>query len=195
MDRFLQADAVRHMGDPGPVGPMSPRALAEHVAHMVWESFSDFLSDPEVHAVLGALGIPLDEGVPDERTSGELLIFHLWAHTRAVQLAFAARGEAALLKDILDALHGAVFQDMVENGTPRAHLPVFEQRVSARYAEYYQAAEVSDDRVGRVALAHLVPRKGERPAVAARLLTRRALEVANPLRDFLEEVKLTGMES
>lgn len=175
---------------------MSPRALAEHVAHMVWESFSDFLSDPEVRETLGTLGLEFEEGIPDERTSGELLIFHLWAHTRAVQLAFQSRGDGSLLREILDTLHRAVFEDMTENGMPKAHLPVFEQRVSARYAEYYQAAGVSDERVGRVAAAHLPlgrTRAGRERAAAAGLLTRRALELANPLRDFLEEVELEGV--
>ena len=33
------------------------------------------------------------------------------------------------VRDVLDQLHRAVFEDMIANGTPRAQIPVFEQRV------------------------------------------------------------------
>ena len=85
-------------------------------------------------------------------------------------------------------MHRAVFDDMVEHGTPAGQLPLFEQRVGARYAEYNQAAADSDQELSRVAVRHLTGRSGG-PAQAVALLDR-ALSVANPLRDFLEDVEL-----
>jgi hypothetical protein len=81
---------------------------------------------------------------------------------------------------------------MIANGTPEAQIPVFEQRVSARYAEFNAAAEVSDKRVGEVAVEYLSDRVGRRVRGAAAALTERAIEVANPLRDFLEGVELVA---
>jgi hypothetical protein len=78
---------------------------------------------------------------------------------------------------------------MVENGTPQAQVPLFEQRVSARYAEFYGAAERSDVELGKAVARHLAgSRQSPDSLVAA--LTEKAIEVANPLRDFLEEVDL-----
>jgi hypothetical protein len=128
-----------------------------------------------------------DEG-PVLRTAEEALIFFLWAHTRGIQLAFFGRVPDDRIKLGLDALHRAVFDDMVENGTPAAQLPLFEQRVSARYAEYHQAAAESDDKVGEAVSRHLSGSWDAEAAAAA--LRERAVAVANPLRDFLEEVEL-----
>ena len=64
---------------------------------------------------------------------------------------------------------------------------IFEQRVSARYAEYNKAAARSDARLGEVVVRHLTGRKDESLAKA---VSNRAIAVANPLRDFLEEVEL-----
>ncbi len=171
-----------------PPRTMSPKELGDTVAHFVWESFSDFLVAPEMAELLAALELEVDGGVPPERETGELLIFHLWAHTRAIQLSFVRRGPEEQVREGLDALHRAVFEDMVENGTPEAQLPVFEQRVSARYAEYHAAAADSDEALGKAAAAHL---GSEAPSPeAARILMERAVEVANPLRDFLADVDL-----
>jgi hypothetical protein len=127
--------------------------------------------------------------VPDEVPAEEALIFLMWAHTRGVQLAFVGRAPDDLLKRGLDALHRAVFEDMAENGTPRSQLPIFEQRVSARYAEYNQAAGESDARLGAAVSRHLVG-DAKRGAVLADAIRERAIAVANPLKDFLEDVEL-----
>lgn len=188
MDGFLDLDTSA--GEPGPpaLEPMSPERLGESLAHLLWESFSDELTDPEVHDLLGSLDLYLDEGVPDQRVVEELLILLLWAHTRTVQLAFHQRASEGWIRETLDALHGAVFEDLVKQGTPEAQLPLFEQRISARYSEYYLAAEESDERVGEVAARHLAE-DGAAPEAAVRLLTARTISVSGPLRDFLLDVE------
>ncbi|MGB1778029.1 MAG: hypothetical protein ACPHQP_00610, partial [Longimicrobiales bacterium] len=88
----------------------------------------------------------------------------------------------------LDALHSAVFDDMVENGTPKSQLPLFEQRVSARYAEYHQAAAQSDNKLGEAVSRHILGGIVRDTTSAA--IQERAVAVANPLKDFLEDVEL-----
>lgn len=180
------------MSGPSPSGRMGPTGLADILARFVWESFSDYLADPEALALLARLGIEVEEGVPPKRAAEELLIFHMWAHSRAVQLSFYGLSTASLAAEVLDKLHRAIFEDMVANGTPEAQIPVFEQRVSARYAEFYAASEVSDKRVGEVALDHITDGRRGKVRGAAAALTERAIEVANPLRDFLEGVELVA---
>jgi hypothetical protein len=194
MHGFPDLDQVRsEMEAPYPSGRMSPRELGDTLAQLVWESFSDFVADAEYRPLLLRMGIPLEDGIPPERIAEELLILHLWAHSRAVQLSLFRRVPESDVRATLDHLHAAVFEDMVKNGTPEAQLPVFEQRVSARYTEYYAAAELSDQRVGEVALEHLVEAGAAGGGSAAsRLLTERAIEVANPLRDFVSGVELVG---
>jgi hypothetical protein len=104
-------------------------------------------------------------------------------------LAFLGRAPDQRIREGLDALHRAVFEDMVEHGTPESQLPLFEQRVSARYAEYHQAAAESDGLLGKAASRHL---KGEEPMGDALpdAIRERAVAVANPLKDFLEDVEL-----
>jgi hypothetical protein len=168
---------------------MTPDQLGDTLARLVWESFSDFIADGDAEVLLGNLGLTREDGIPAEAAAEEILIFLMWTHTRGIQLAFHGRSDRTLVREGLDSFHSAIFQDMVDNGTPRAQLPLFEQRVSARYAEYYAAAERSDQDLGRAVARHLA---GARPGSAslAAALTERALEVANPLRDFLEEVEL-----
>ena len=86
-------------------------------------------------------------------------------------------------------MHRAVFEDMVENGTPRSQIPLFEQRVSARYADYSAAAQVSDTEVGARAFENVT---GETPWNEERVRTcaERAIHVASPLKDFLTDVRL-----
>lgn len=168
---------------------MTPSELGDSLARLVWESFSDFISDGDAEVPLSELGVPMDDGVPEPQVTEEALIFLMWAHTRGTQLAFVRRAPDPLVKAGLDALHSAVFDDMVEHGTPASHLPIFEQRVSARYAEYNQAADSSDDQLGRTVVRHLTGRS-ESGSATARALAERAIAVADPLRDFLEEVEL-----
>jgi hypothetical protein len=196
MNHFLDLDFVRdEMLHPFPSGRMSPEELGDTLARLVWEGFSDHVVEERLLKTLSVLGVDLDEGVPDRRAAEELLIFHMWAHSRAAQLSFFRRFPESLVRAALDHLHRAVFDDMIANGTPKAQMPVFEQRVGARYSEYYTASGISDDRVGQVAAEHVCGVPIEVTAPAARLMTERAIEIAHPLRDFLEGVELIDPET
>lgn len=168
---------------------MTPEDLGDTLARLVWESFSDFIADGDAEILLGELGLTQEDGIPSEAPAEEILIFLMWAHTRGFQLAFVGRGDGELLREGLDAFHSAIFEDMVDNGTPHSQLPLFEQRVSARYTEYYGAARQSDAHVGQAIARHLVGSESELESLAS-ALQERAIEVANPLKDFLEEVDL-----
>lgn len=169
---------------------MTPSELGDSLALLVWESFSDFLSKQDVETPLPDSFATADkpEG-PTQHTVEEALIFFMWAHTRGVQLAFLGRAPDVRIREGLDALHRAVFEDMVEHGTPSAQLPIFEQRVGARYSEYHQAASESDGRLGEVVCLHLTG-DPESCMEMATAMAERAVAVANPLKDFLEEVEL-----
>ena len=174
-----------------PPQTMTPAELADSLARLVWESFSDFLSNEEgVETPLPDVDALYDDEAASSRTSEEALIFFMWAHTRGAQLAFMGRAPDQLIRDGLDAMHQAVFEDMVQNGTPSEQLPKFEERVSMRYAEYHQAAAASDDHLGRAVVRHLVG-DSKRPALVE-AIRERAVAVANPLRDFLEDVNLVA---
>jgi hypothetical protein len=168
---------------------MTPEELGDTLARLVWESFSDFIADGDAEVLLGDLGLTRDDGLPAEAPAEEILIFLMWAHTRGFQLAFVGRSDRELVREGLDAFHAAIFEDMVENGTPRTQLPIFEQHVSTRYTEYYAAARKSDAHVGE-AVAHNLAGSRSSPETLAAALQERALAVANPLKDFLEEVEL-----
>jgi len=168
---------------------MTTEELGDNLARLVWESFTDFLAREDVETPLPPLAVPLEGEDAVGESAEEALIFFLWAHTRGAQLAFLGRTPDPLVKKGLDALHRAVFEDMVAHGTPEAQLPIFEQRVGARYAEYHQAAAESDVRLGEVVSRHLSEDPEERRALST-AITERAIAVANPLRDFLEEVQL-----
>lgn len=167
---------------------MTPDELGDNLARLVWEHFSDFVSEGDTEIPISDLGVSTEEGLPGQHAAEEALIFLMWAHTRGAQLAFHGRAPDELLREGLDRMHAAIFEDMEAHGTPESQLPIFEQRVSARYAEYYAAAEESDAAVGRAVMRHLVGEPGS--TRSARALTDRAIAVANPLRDFLEEVDL-----
>jgi hypothetical protein len=168
---------------------MTPDELGHTLAQLVWESFSDFIANGDAEVPLVELGISTVDGVPDAHAVEEALIFTMWAHTRGAQMAFVGRVADDVVRQGLDAFHTAVFDDMADTGTPKAHLPLFEQRVGARYAEYHQAAAVSDTRLGEAVVRHLAADDlpHERLAAAVR---DRAVAVARPLTDFLEEVEL-----
>jgi hypothetical protein len=167
---------------------MTTDELGDSLARLVWESFSDFLARDDVETPLPHVAAWTDDD-PDSQAAEEALIFFMWAHTRGTELAFMGRVPDRTIRKGLDALHRAVFEDMAAHGTPDAQLPIFEQRVSARYAEYHQAASESDGRLGEAVSRHLSgdPRECRGIAYA---ITERAIAVANPLRDFLEEVQL-----
>jgi len=166
---------------------MTPDELGDNLARLVWESFSDFLAREDVETPLPDIGTLEDDDGTAPRTAEEALIFFMWAHTRGAQLAFLGRAPDERIKRGLDALHAAVFEDMVAHGTPESQLPIFEQRVSARYAEYHQAAAESDDKLGAAVSRNMLGMVRESTSEAIR---ERAIAVANPLRDFLEDVEL-----
>ena len=171
---------------------MTPDQLGDTLARLVWENFTDFIAEGDAEVSLEALGVPTEEGVPVAHAAEEALIFLMWAHTRGTQLAFMGRTPDALLREGLDSMHRAIFEDMEGNGTPRAQLPLFEQRVGARYAEYHQASAVSDSRLGQAVVRHIC--EDEKPHTAlGQAVTVRAVAVANPLRDFLEDVDLVDV--
>lgn len=168
---------------------MTPEELGDHLARLVWESFSDFMTDRTMAALLGRLGVLDEDGNPANRADEEALIFLLWAHTRGIQQAYRDRGAADLARRALDALHRAVFEDMVAHGMNRSELPLFEQRVSARYARYGQASEQSDEAVGSAVVTALTGDRtpGNDGAVE---LASWAISVTRPLSDFYTEVEL-----
>ena len=102
---------------------ITPENLGDDLARLVWESFTDFVSEGESESALSGLGLVDLEGEPDQRAVEEALIFVMWAHTRGAQQAFVGRAPADLLKGTLDALHSAVFEDMVETGPQRPNSP------------------------------------------------------------------------
>ncbi len=167
---------------------MTPGELGDSLARLVWESFSDFLAQEDVETPIPDIDTLSDDEADAHRTAEEALIFFMWAHTRGVQQAFLGRAPDQRIRQGLDELHRAVFEDMVQHGTPAAQLPLFEQRVSARYAEYHQAAAESDGKLAEAVSRHL---QGE-PAddLISDAIRERAVAVANPLKDFLEEVEL-----
>ena len=90
-------------------------------------------------------------------------------------------------------MHRTVFEDLEAHGTPRDELPLIEQRVSARYSEYYSAADGDDETVGEVAARWISGRAAPEPRFSA-ALAHAAIAAAGPLRDFLEEVEFGGAE-
>lgn len=168
--------------------PQGPDAWGADVARSVWESFSDALDEPSFHTLLTRLGVPSVEGVPESRVAEEFLIFLLWTHTRAVQLAFSGRGSSDLMRQTLDALHRAVYSDLREQGTPESEIPLLEQRLAARYVEYGTAARRSDREVGRLAASCLGDTWEIHSEEAIRELTARAVALATPIKDYLQDL-------
>lgn len=167
----------------------TPISLGENLAHLVWASFSDYLEGGALPELLA--GEPADPDVPSIIVE-ELLIYFLWIHTRACQQGLGSLDSEAL-KATLDAMHRTVFEDLEAHGTPRDELPLIEQRVSARYSEYYSAADGDDETVGEVAARWISGRAAPEPRFSA-ALAHAAIAAAGPLRDFLEEVEFGGAE-
>ena len=180
-----QTDETREFRAPQ---TMTPDELGDSLARLVWESFSDFLSQEDVETPLPDVDTLYDDDGSAHRTAEEALIFFMWAHTRGAQLAFLGRAPDERIREGLDALHSAVFEDMLENGTPESQIPMFEQRLSSRYAEYHQASAESDVKLGEAVSRHLVGEAARASTTEA--IRERAVAVANPLRDFLEDVEL-----
>lgn len=184
-------DLTHGMRDFLPAHTKSPRELGDEIARLVWESFSDFLAEGHAEDLQAGLGMTGRGEGPDQRVVEEILIFLMWSHTRAVQMAFIGRTPEELIRQTLDSFHEAVFDDLVTNGTPPSQLPFFEQRVGARYDEYYVAAAQSDGYVGLAVLRHLGIKENA-PEDEAWTLAERAIAVAFPLKDFLDDVEITA---
>lgn len=169
---------------------MTPGELGESLAQLVWESFTDFIAAHEMHDEDGGetAVITTPEVVPEE-----VLILFMWVHTRACQQAFTGRATPDVLKSVLDQFHAAVFQDLQDEILPRAQLPIFEQRVSARYTEYYEAASHNaEERIVEVAARRVTPDRRALPAISLELAEATAA-AAGPLRDFLEDVEIESL--
>lgn len=170
---------------------MSAAELGDNLAQLVWESFSDFLE---------RRGITGDE--PDEEEGGtavltaptvepeEVLIFFMWLHTRACQQACSDHADC--VREVLDSMHRALYEDLEARAFSRVQLPLFEQRVSARYTEYYDAAsDSSSEKVVEVAARNVLIDGMARPAIVLEL-AEAATVTSGPLRDFIEDVEFTG---
>lgn len=166
---------------------MSAEELGENLAQLVWESFSDFLERRGVSAQVeenggGVLALPTVE--PEEA-----LIFFMWLHTRSCQQACGS-ADPVLGKKVLDAMHRAIYEDLEAGSVPRLQLPLFEQRVSARYAEYYEAAsQHAQEKVVEVAARHVLVNEIDRPGIVLEL-AEAATVTSGPLRDFLHDIEL-----
>lgn len=162
----------------------TPAALGQNLARLVWESFSDFIETAPVGIATGPDGDELPDLVPEE-----LLILFLWVHTRACQQALGSRVRPDTLKATLDALHRTVLEDMEAHGAARAALPLFEQRISARYTEYYAAADRGEARIGEIAARRVSGKRTTDPVFRV-ALAEAALVAAGPLRDYLDDIDL-----
>ena len=167
---------------------MSAAELGDNLAQLVWESFSDFierrgLEGPGAEEEGGTTVLALPTVEPEEA-----LIFFMWLHTRACQQACQ---DVECVKKVLDSMHRAIYEDLEARTFSRVQLPLFEQRVSARYTEYYEAAaDRSGEKVVEVAARHVLINGMRRPAVTLEL-AEAATVTSGPLRDFLEDIELS----
>ncbi len=168
--------------------PPTPRELGEHLARLVWETFTDLLIDAEVSDLLIRLGGESEPGRPTASSVRELLVYVMWAHTRGVQQAFL-EGSATTAARALDEMHRLVYRDLSDWGAQRSTLPLFEQVVAARYEELNKEAGQGDIAVGAACAKAL----GGGEAVKdedAQVLASVALAVAAPMRDYYKGVRL-----
>jgi hypothetical protein len=180
MDEFTREAGMRMMAG----------ELGDNLAQLVWESFTDFLerrTDPHSDATAdGDVAVlPMPTVEPEEA-----LIFFMWLHTRACQQACAHDPDGA--RAVLDAMHQALYEDLEARAISRVQLPLFEQRVSARYTEYYEAAgNVTEERVVEVAARNLmIQSAGHASAILE--LAEAAAVTSGPLRDFLKDVEIAA---
>lgn len=168
---------------------MTTGQLADRLSQFVWEHVTDFMEGGTVTPE-SQRGRSEIEGYPVD--VDEILIFFLWLHTRVVQQAFAGRYEGPVVKEVLDAMHRRVFTDLEDHGIPASRLPIFEQVMSARYAEYYAGAKGEEQMVGRLAASN-IDSSGDGPSepreALAGALARSVVDIGGPLSDFLSEVQ------
>ena len=187
LDTASGLDGISSATNMGEQMRMSAEELGDNLAQLVWESFSDFLerrglAAPDDEAEDGGvLAMPTVE--PEEA-----LIFFMWLHTRSCQQACGDDADRG--RKVLDAMHRALYEDLEAGSIPRLQLPLFEQRVSARYTEYYDAASAeTDEKVVEVAARHVLVSKLERPGILLDL-AEAATVTSGPLRDFLDDIEL-----
>ncbi len=171
---------------------MSASELGDNLAQLVWESFSDFVE---------RRGVPATETGSDENTTvlalptvepEEALIFFMWLHTRSCQQACGSDPDR--VREVLDFMHAAIYEDLEARSFSRVQLPLFEQRVSARYTEYYDAAaQETEEKVVEVAARHVLVNGMKRPAITLDL-AEAATVTSGPLRDFLTEIEIDGAD-
>lgn len=168
---------------------MSAAELGDNLAQLVWESFSDFIE---------RRGLPAEAGRPSDGGTAvlalptvepeEALIFFMWLHTRACQQACGHVGEK--VREVLDAMHKALYEDLEAGAISRVQLPLFEQRVTTRYTEYYEAASnQTDEKVVEVAARHVLVNGMRRPAITLDL-AEAATVTSGPLKDFLQDIAI-----
>ena len=165
---------------------MTDRELADRLSQLVWEHVTDFLEGGSPGSEIGG-AVLADHPVDLD----EVLIFFLWVHTHVVQQAYAGRYPSDMVKRLLDAMHRRVFADLEDHGIAASRLPLFEQVISSRYADYYAAAKSETQRIGELA-ASLVDERSEdrvREALSG-ALAQASMEIAGPLRDFLLDIRL-----
>jgi hypothetical protein len=167
---------------------MSAAEVGNSLAQLVWESLTDFI-ERRAETPLGkdadggtaVLTLPTVE--PEE-----ILIFFMWLHTRACQQAWAHRPDE--IRPVLDAMHQGLYEDLEARAIPRIQLPLFEQRVGARYTEYYEAAaNVADEKVVEVAARNVLINGIAHTAIILEL-AEAASVTGGPLRDFLQDIEL-----
>jgi cation transport regulator ChaB len=167
---------------------MSAGELGDNLAQLVWESFTDFIERRGVgskeengESETAVLAMPTVE--PEEA-----LIFFMWLHTLALQQASADAPEQ--VKRVLDAMHQAIYEDLEGRAIPRVQLPLFEQRVTVRYTEYYEAAtDQTDEKVVEVAARRVLINGMKRPAITLDL-AESATVTSGPLQDFLRDIEI-----
>jgi hypothetical protein len=168
---------------------ISTTELGDNLAQLVWESFTDFLErragpDGEGEGEDGGTAVLALPTVEPE----EALIFFMWLHTRACQQACGHAPDR--VRPVLDAMHKALYEDLEARAISRVQLPLFEQRVGARYTEYYEAAaNLTEEKVVEVAARHVLINGFTRSAVTLEL-AEAATVTSGPLRDFLQDVEL-----
>ncbi len=167
---------------------MTAAELGDSLAQLVWESFTDFIErrglPPEGDEEAGGTTVIALPTVEPE----EALIFFMWLHTLALQQASADVPER--VKSVLDAMHQAIYEDLEGKAIPRVQLPLFEQRVTVRYTEYYEAAtDQTDEKVVEVAARHVLINGMKRPAITLDL-AEAATVTSGPLQDFLREIEI-----
>jgi hypothetical protein len=168
---------------------MSAAELGNNLAQLVWESFTDFIERraravPEADGDASAAVIAIPAVEPEE-----VLIYFMWLHTRACQQGCGSDPEQ--VRGILDTMHQALYEDLEARAIPRLQLPLFEQRVTVRYTEYYEAAsEGSEENVVEIAARYIVGADPATDPATILDLAEAATVTSGPLRDFLQDLDL-----